>query len=62
MKIFTRLELDFRDLLVFSFMSTIALSIYLVSGNYLLALNGVISYVFTFVPARLERLKSKGRL
>lgn len=57
MKTFTKLELNAKDLMVFLFMVCVATCIYFVSGNHLLALNGVISYIFTFVPARLERLK-----
>lgn len=59
MILFNRLQFDARDVKLLSLMSLIALGIYGVTGSKIIALNGLTSYIFTLVAARLENRRKE---
>ncbi len=56
---FNLLEITRKDLILLGIMIILWIITYLVSHSFIVLMNGIVSFIFTFIPARIERIKMK---
>jgi hypothetical protein len=57
MKTWNKLQIDRKDLKLFALMGLVTIGVFGCTGSSLVVINGIVSFFYTFIPARLERLK-----